>query len=131
MNLLRVFLAFTMLLCLSGCFDKRRSAERAIQEIGVQSLRKDAAQLYKDVFAPAAPEFLNVGDSLWPETFRRLGAQQVGAYPDGFSLLLVKRGATESGLYIVPLHMEKVPPETAHARFQRIVDGIYWYDFTR
>jgi hypothetical protein len=45
----------------------------------------------------------------WPQSFEQFRPLQVGAYPDGISLTLMKDADAEAGLYIIPLHMELVP----------------------
>ena len=114
---------------LPGCSDVQRTAEEKIALVGAPTLRNDAARLYKDVFAGRAPEFEEVREAAWPPSFRAFAPRHVGAYPDGISLALRRSRDRESGLYIVPLHMEHAPAPTARASFQRLSEGIYWYSF--
>jgi hypothetical protein len=108
---------------------KRGAAEKRMRKVGAERLRAEAAVLYKDVFAGAAPTFLTVKQGDWPESFRAMVPLEVGAYPDGFSLTMHRKGNAESGVYVVPLHMEVSPNPGRLAHFERIADGIYWYSF--
>jgi hypothetical protein len=113
----------------SGCTDAKADAERKVAEVGVAQLRKDAARIYKDVFARPAPPFEEVHASMWPASFRAFHPHHVGVASDGISLSLVHSRDAESGLYIVPWQMERTPSATPNASFQPIADGIYWYSF--
>ena len=53
----------------------------------------------------------------------------VGAYRDGFSLTMSRKGNGEAGIYVVPKYMEVAPNPGRLAHFERISDGIYWYTF--
>ena len=123
-----------LLLCLfalAGCAPPRRQAEGVLKRIGADNLREGAARLYKDFFASSAPDYTSVKSSEWPSVFSAFAPKQVGAYRDGFALALTLDGNTESGLYVIPAHMDVQPHANPRARFERIADGIYWYSFTR
>jgi hypothetical protein len=131
MNLPRVLLFIGLAAFFLGCSkDKnRRVAEERLREVGAQILREDAARIYKDVFAGRGPKFEEVRPATWPKSFRAFEPRFVGAYPDGISLALNRSREVESGLYIVPMHMEHAPAPTARASFQQLAEGIYWYSF--
>ena len=114
---------------LCGCADPRSKAEETLRAVGAGTLRKDAAVLYKQLFAGRGTDFIVVRASQWPESFKRFKPVRVGAYPDGLSLALLVDADSESGLYAVPLHMDHAPSGAAGARFQKLADGIYWYSF--
>ena len=119
-------------LCLSalcGCADPRSRAEDALRAVGAETLRKDAAVLYKQLFAGRGTDFIVVRASQWPSSFKRFEPVRVGAYPDGLSLALQVDADSESGLYVVPLHMDHTPSGAAGARFHKLAEGIYWYSF--
>jgi hypothetical protein len=116
--------------CLGACSSPRRTAEETLDRAGPDRLRKDAALLYKNVFAAAAStsfRTLKVDDC--PATFRMFNPQHVVAYRDGFGLALQRGPSGESGLYVVPDQMDVAPNPGRRARFERIADGIYWYSF--
>ncbi len=112
-----------------ACSSRRSSAEEKLDAVGVDELRREAALLYKNVFASTAPSFVTVKPKDWPASFRAFAPKHVGAYRDGFSLALETDDAAEAGLYIVPQHMEVSPNPGRNAKFERIRDGIYWYSF--
>jgi hypothetical protein len=113
----------------AGCSDPRAAAEARLAEVGAESVRRDAALLYKDLFSGRSPEFQIVRRRDWPKSFQRLEPLRVGAYVDGFSLAIHADADSEAGLYIVPLHMSHQPSGAARARFQPLAEGIYWYVF--
>ena len=118
-------------LAVAGCADPRTRAEAALQRVGAEQVRQDAALLYKDTFAGRGTDFLVLRRSSWPPSFERFQPLRVGAYPDGFSLAIKADADTEAGLYIVPLHMEHVPTGPASAHFHRLAEGVYWYSFEK
>ena len=124
------------LLCLlalatPGCTSPRRHAIEALDRVGSDALRKDAALLYKNLFASTAPDYSAVKSTEWRPSFRSLEPKQVGAYRDGFALALMIDGDTESGLYVIPAGMDVKPRATNRNRFEQVRDGIYWYTFAR
>ena len=124
--------SFTLGLCASlicGCADPRSRAEGTLRAVGAETLRKDAAVLYKQLFAGRGTDFIVVRASQWPASFKRFAPVRVGAYPDGLSLALNVDADSESGLYVVPLHMDHTPSGAARAKFHKLADGIYWYSF--
>ncbi len=129
-GLVAIFLSF-VLLAFTGCGSPRSDALATLRKVGNERLRDEAAWLYKDVFAARAPAFTNVRSAQWPPSFQRFTPLHVGAFADGFALALNEKGDLESGLYVVPLHMDRTPAATAHASFERLDDGVFWYVFTR
>ena len=111
-----------------GC-SHRGEAEDRLKKVGPEQLRSQAAILYKNIFAGAAPTFRTVRSEDWPESFRAMAPLDVGAYRDGFSLAMQRKGDSESGIYVVPQHMEVSPNPGRLAHFDRIAEGIYWYRF--
>ena len=112
-----------------GCADPRSRAEATLRAVGAEALRKDAAVLYKQLFAGRGTDFIVVRASQRPASFKRFAPVRVGAYPDGLSLALRVDADSESGLYVVPLHMDHTPSGAAGAKFHKLADGIYWYSF--
>ena len=98
-------LAVGLALVVSAC-SARRDAESKLAEVGIPRLREQAALLYKNAFAGTAPAFATVKSEDWPATFRALNPSHVGAYRDGFTLALERRDGVESGLYVIPQHMD-------------------------
>lgn len=128
-GLLRFAVCASLLIAFSACESERGKADRILTATDARQLRREAAHLYKDVFAAFGAEMKVVSSSRWPATFQRFAPVRVSAFPDGFSLTLETGAETESGLYIVPLDMEHAPAASPRARFQRLQDGIYWYQF--
>lgn len=127
---IRHFCALWLLVfVLAGCADPRAKAEKTVREVGVEQLRKDAAFLYKELFASRPNDFQVVRRSAWPKSFQRLNPLRVGAYQDGFSIALSAEAGGEEGLYVVPQHMDRLPNVAQVARYEEIVDGIFWYSF--
>jgi hypothetical protein len=121
-----------VVLCASaGCgHDQRQDAEATLREVSSQSLRREAARFYKQLFVAPSGEYFVPKVSQWPPTFRRFQPLRVRAYADGFGLALRDARNGEEGLYVVPSGMEQTPREGRNARFQKIEEGIYWYWFT-
>lgn len=94
-------------------------------------LREEAALIYKNLFAGGAPAYATIKRDDWPALFRVFEPENVGVYRDGFALALVRSRDRESGLYVIPAHMEVEPRGTPRTRFERIDEGIYWYSFDR
>ena len=131
MRWLPLLIAPALLLAIAGCDSPRRDAAARLQRAGASQLRTDAARLYKNVFAGHAPDFLTLKASQWPASFQKVAPISVGAYPDGFALALRLEGESESGIWIVPLHMDAKPQPNRSAVFLPLAEGIYWYDFAR
>ncbi len=130
MSSFRLFCTLWLLVfALAGCVDRRARAEKTIREVGVEQLRKDAAVLYKELFASRPNDFQVVRRSAWPKTFQRLKPLRVGSYQDGFSIALSAEAGGEEGLYIVPQHMDRLPNVAQAARYEEIADGVFWYAF--
>ena len=125
----RFILLCGVAICVVACNSPRRSAEKTLRQVGPERVREEAAVLSKNLFAAASTSFFNLKVEECPTTFRRFNPNHVVAYRDGFSLALERGPSGESGLYVVPAQMEVSPNPGRRARFQRIVDGIYWYSF--
>jgi hypothetical protein len=123
-----VFL-LSLLLVVSGCDSPRVRAEKKLRQTGNGRLRAEAAVLYKDIFSSDASPFVAIKTDSAPASFRAFEPLSVGAYRDGFSLALQRRGGIETGVYVIPEQMELVPQSRGRARFERIAEGIYWYSF--
>jgi len=117
-------------LLLAGCKEPRRTAERTLWEIGVPTLRQDAATFYKNLFAAPPARYFLPKPNQWPANFQRLNPLRVRAYPDGFALAIREKRGLEEGFYIIPLGMDAAPRESRNSHFQRLDDGLYWYAFT-
>jgi hypothetical protein len=107
----------------------RQHAEVVLRTVGPEHLRDAAAGLYKDMFASIAPDYTAMKEAMWPPQFSAFKPDHVGAYRDGFALSLVSGHGLESGIYVIPAHSDFQPRATAHARFERMADGVYWYSF--
>jgi hypothetical protein len=101
---MRLRLALTALILVSctACEEPRTAAEERLRKLGPEQLRRDAALLYKDLFARPSGNILAVKESQWPKSFTSFAPQHVAAFSDGFTMALVVDGADEAGLYIVP-----------------------------
>jgi hypothetical protein len=113
-----------------SCGKQADPIEAMIKAVGPEQLRRDAAVLYKQAFSAHSTRFVVIPKSAWPATFRRFEPIRVGAYLDGFSLTLVTTPQLESGVYVVPLDIERVPKESAGTHFEKLADGIFRYTFT-
>jgi hypothetical protein len=119
--------AFSLLL--AACSDPRERAGKTLEKVTADQLRRDAAVLYKRLFAGHGTDFVVVRAKDWPESFQRFSPIRVGAYSDGMSLALESRDSGEAGIYIVPATMEHQPSLAHGGRFERMADGVYWYSF--
>jgi hypothetical protein len=122
-------LAAAFAFALAACSNPRERAGKAIEKVGPAQLRRDAALLYKRLFAGHGTDFVVVRAKDRPESFRPFSPIRVGAYPDGISLALESKDGGESGLYLVPATMEHQPSAAHGGRFERMADGVYWYSF--
>ena len=121
-----------LFLVLGACRGGRATAERALESVDVEALRREAAVLYKQTQGARGAGFVIVGKAQWPPTFRGLAPVRVGSYPDGFSIALRTDADTEQGLYVIPLEFARPSPtETKGARFERLAEGVFWYEFPR
>lgn len=103
-----------------------------MEEVGAESLRREAALLYKEMHGSAGAGFAVVPKKEWPNSFRRIEPVRVGCYADGFSLALSTDADTEQGLYIVPEEFARREPAAAgRTRFEPLAEGVYWYEFAR
>jgi hypothetical protein len=116
-------------LALAACSDTRERAGMTLDQVGGESLRNDAALLYKRVFAGHGTDFVVVRSRDWPESFRQFSPVRVGAYPDGISLTLESKDGGEAGIYIVPATMDHHPSAAKGGRFEQMADGVSWYSF--
>ena len=123
------FLAASLALAFIACSNQRDRAGATLEKVGAAQLRRDAALLYKRLFAGHGTDFVVVRAKDWPESFQRFSPLRVGAYPDGISLALESKDSGESGLYVVPATMEHQPSAAQGGKFQRMADGVYWYSF--
>ena len=129
MNLCRALLLLLAALLLS-CGKQANSIESIVKEVGPEQLRRDAAVLYKQAFSSRHKRFVLIQKDTWPASFQRFEPIRVGAYQDGFSLTLATTPQLESGVYVVPWDMERVPAQTVGTHFEKLADGIFRYSFT-
>ncbi len=125
----RAFLILISTLLLAGCSDSRSRAIEALKRVKAETLRRDAATFYKDIFAVPRKTSVPLGEQSWSRTFSELHPMRITAYPDGFAFCLESKGDSESGLYIVPLGMDHAPAPTRWASYEKISEGIFWYSF--
>ena len=130
MNAARALLLLVSAALLVSCSKRADSVEATLKAVGPEQLRHDAAVIYKQAFSARGTRFVVIPKNAWPASFRRFQPIRVGAYLDGCSLTLATTPQTESGVYVVPLHMERVPAENAGTRFEKLADGIFRYTFT-
>jgi len=116
-------------LVLIGCGSPRKTAEATLRKVGVDRVRKEAAVLYKNLFAGPGPAFFTIKVNDCPSTFQALSPLHVGAYRDGFSLAKMRTADVEEGFYVIPLGMDVVPTSKDRAHFAPLAPGIYWYTF--
>lgn len=126
---MKPLLAAVLALLLAGCANPRQRALGTLEKVGSEPLRRDAALLYKRIFAGHGTDFVVVRAKEWPASFQRFTPLRVGAYPDGISLTLFSRSDSEAGLYIVPATMDHQPSAAHGGTFERLAEGIYWYSF--
>ncbi|MGB8169781.1 MAG: hypothetical protein WCF18_19930 [Chthoniobacteraceae bacterium] len=127
---LRAILILVCALACGGCADPRARAEAELKNGGAAQLRHDAALLYKEMFSGAGrPDFVEVWFKNWPKSFQKLRPIHVGAYHDGFTIALRTSNGGESGLYIVPESMDYEPKAAPGVAFQKLADGIFWFQF--
>jgi hypothetical protein len=112
-----------------SCGKSTDSIELLVKAVGPEQLRRDAAVLYKQAFSAHTTSFVVIQKSAWPASFRRFDPIRVGAYLDGFSLTLESTPLSESGVYVVPLDIDRIPAQAAGTHFERIADGIFRYSF--
>ncbi len=125
----RILLLFALAI-LASCSDPRAQAKSRLQALDKQSLRLDAAKLYKQIYAAPGPDFLALKQSQWPETFSALKPINVSCHRDGFSIALTDDSINETGLHIQPLGIT-APPSASSILYERIEDGIYWYSLKK
>ncbi len=127
---LGLLLSAGLALSLASCAkDPRQAAEETLREIGPAVLRRDAAGFYKQLFVAPPHQYFLPKLSDCPPSFQRFRPRRVRAYADGFGLALSDVRGAELGLYVTPLGMDRAPGDSAHAKFQKIDDGIFWYSF--
>ena len=117
------------LLGLAACDPMRRDTLHNIRAVGAEVLRRDAARFYKNLFVAPSKTSVLLTNEKCPASFQRFQPIRVRAYADGFALCLIESSGREQGLYIVPLQMEAVPQTTASAIFEKLEEGLYWYQF--
>lgn len=118
-----------LVICLASCTPPERRARTALRRVGSGALRQQAALLYKNVFAAPVAGLMTIKRNDWPPTFAEFAPLTVGAYRDGFALAVERSSDRESGIYVIPAHMDVQPRQTQRTRFERIEEGIYWYVF--
>ncbi len=116
-------------MCLAGCGDARSRASEVVRHHGAVALRTQADFYYKDLYAAHRQSPTTIGPEHWSDAFIEFDPIRITVYRDGIGLTLEEAGGEESGLYIVPLHMEHLPTPSAWASFEPLFEGIYWYSF--
>ncbi|MEA3208438.1 MAG: hypothetical protein QOE70_1495 [Chthoniobacter sp.] len=129
MRFLRAALFGLLTLALASCSNPRTRAEQMLRKVGAEQLRRDAAFLYKDIFAAHETDFIVIRPKNLPASFQRFEPVRAGAYQDGITITLKVRSNTEAGLYVVPMSMDSVPSSARGGQFQKLAEGIYWYSF--
>ena len=119
-----------LLLLVSCGDDSRRNAERTLRETGATELRRDAAAFYKNLFVSSSARYFLPRPDKCPPSFQRFKPLRVRGYPDGFAIAIRERRGLEEGFYVIPLGMDHTPGESRSSHFQKIEDGLYWYQFT-
>lgn len=109
-----------------GCSGPEENARAHLRKVDAQQLRFEAARLYNQLWNSPGVEFLPVKPSFWPPTFQQLAPKRVAAYADGFALVFSESGASEAGLHVQPLGMDKWPSGTFR-RYERLEEGIFWF----
>jgi hypothetical protein len=127
---LRAILFLLCVLACAGCGDRRARAEGALKNGGAERLRREAALLYKDMYSRSGrPAFVEIEFKNWPKSFQKLRPTHVGAYRDGFTIALYTANSGESGLYVVPESMDYEPKNVPGVSFQKLADGVFWFQF--
>ena len=121
--------AALLLTLLTACSDARDRAETVLARGNTAQVRRDAALLYKDLFAASGPGVTTLSAKDWPASFQPFKPLRVGAYRDGIALVLESKADAEAGLYIVPEGMNHAPASTHRAKFHPLREGIFWYAF--
>ena len=122
----RLFAACVVLLLLGACSNARRDVEAKITPEEAKELRFAASQLYKEVRAKRAPEYLPVKPAKWPARFKKYKPLRIGLYRDGVVLALEGNDAREQGIHILPVAMDLAPGKS-RVKYEKIQEGIYWY----
>lgn len=131
MSFLRAILLVACALVCVGCADPRGRAEGVLRKGGAQPLRREAALLYKEMYAASGrPDFVEISFKKWPESFRKLRPIHVGAYRDGFTIAMRTHDGGESGLYVVPESMDYEPKAAPGVSFEKLAEGIFWFRFS-
>jgi hypothetical protein len=86
----------------------------------------DAARIYKQLYASPGTTYVPLKPSLWPGSFKKLKPLRVGVYPNGFALALDGVADSETGIHVVPLGLNTAPT-SAHAQYELLFEGVYWY----
>jgi hypothetical protein len=111
---------------LAGCSKPQDDARARLSGVDSGQLRMEAARLYKQLHASPGAEFAALKPAQWPPTFRKLGPTRIGCYRDGFAFVFSSAAGVETGVHVQPLGMDKMPKATM-TRYERIEEGIYWF----
>lgn len=110
----------------NGCSRPQDDALARLKSVDTTVLRTEAARLYKQLHATPGPEFTAIKSPAWPPTFQKLKPLRVGCYHDGFAIVLERHGSQETGIHVQPIGMD-TQPHGAVTRYERLAEGIYWY----
>jgi len=116
------------MLLFAGCDSPRDRAAARVRGSDGEKLRFESARLHTQFFAAQGKEFAPVASALWPECIGKLKPARVGLYKDGLTVALAETDGMESGLHIVPSGVNLHPKDTPTTRYERLAEGIYWYE---
>ena len=121
-----VWLSLLSVMLCSGCKDPRRAALNTLKTQGASRLREDAQLLA----AKANGTAFEITSEMLPASFVSFHPVAVRYYAPGYGILVTKWVSKESGVYVVPPASTFQPKDTSNVRYEKISDGIYWYDIS-
>src|SRR5688500_4724694 len=121
----RLLFACATMAFLCACADLRKDAVAKITPEEAKELRISARQLYKEVRAKRAPDYVPLKTTAWPARFKKYKPLRVGLYRDGVVLALEGNAAAEQGIHILPVAMDLA--SGGRVKYEKIQEGVYWY----
>jgi hypothetical protein len=122
----------TLLLALlfSACSEPRDDARSRLKNVDVSQLRFDASRVLKNLHSSRGPEFIAIKPALWTPTFRQLQPVRICCYRDGLAFVFNGTASNESGLHVQPFGMDRMP-KAALTKYERLQEGIFWFETTK
>jgi hypothetical protein len=114
----------------AGCSKPQDDGRARLRGVDTRQLRLEAARLFNRLQASPGAEFTMLKPAQWPTSFKQLAPARVGCYRDGFAFVFSDAAGSESGLHVQPMGMDKTP-KAALTHYERIEEGIYWFQTKR